>query len=382
MSEPLEPSSPTSVRPAGLVRGLCGLLATVLLLPGATSAAQDETSDWEAHVQRVFADYDRDDAPGMTVAVVRAGEVVVARGFGLASLEHGVPNDADTVFRIASVSKQFTAACIALLELDGELSMADEVREHVPELPDYGVSLQVAHLVHHISGLRDYIEIPYERGGSIEHVTPEQSLAQLAEEQELRFVPGERFEYSNSNYLLLGLIVERVSGKPLPVFAQERIFGPLGMENTHFQERHDRVVPGRAFGYAPLSAADDTSGTGFRLDITTIDHVGDGGVFTTVGDLAKWDANFYEPKVGGPEFLDLIHSAAFLNDGSEHRYAFGLILGRMGERPTVSHSGSWVGYRAELTRFPEERLTVICLANRADVDPTGLCQQLARGLLD
>jgi CubicO group peptidase (beta-lactamase class C family) len=348
------------------------LLVSTLLAP----APQDAVPGWMSRTEEILRDYDRLDAPGMSIAVIKDGEVLVADGYGLAGLEHGVPNEPTTIFRIGSTSKQFTAACIALLEIEGELSVAQDVRDYVPELPDYGVPLRIYHLIHHTSGIRDYVNILVESGRSLEGVTPEQSLADIAAEKELRFTPGDRWEYSNSNYLLLGLIVARVSGQSLKNFAHERLFEPLGMRNTHFHDRHDHVVRKRAFGYSP--GADGK----FALDITTMDHVGDGGLFTTVKDLALWDANFYDPEVGGPEFLELMHTVGSLNNGSDLTYAFGLMINDDGGRRTVSHGGSWVGYRAEMLRFPDERLTVICLANRGDVNPVSICRQIAEAFLD
>jgi CubicO group peptidase (beta-lactamase class C family) len=348
---------------------LClALAATPAPLP------QDDVPAWLSRAEEVLLDFDRDDAPGMTVAIVHDGELLFAEGFGLAGLEHGVPNAADTVFRIGSTSKQFTAACIALLALEGKLALEDDVRAHVPELPDRGVHIEVQDLVHHTSGIQDYVNILVKEGRALEGVTPAESLADIAA-AELLFAPGEHWEYSNSNYLLLGFIVERVSGKPLREFAHERIFEPLGMTSTHFHDRHDHVVPNRAFGYSPVDGA-------FRLDITTMDHVGDGGVFTTVEDLARWDANFYDPVVGGPELLELRHRVGTLADGTPHGYAFGLSVAELDGRRVVSHGGSWVGYRAEMMRFPEERLTVICLASRGDANPTGIARAIAAGFLE
>ncbi len=311
----------------------------------------------------------------MSVALIRDGEVVFARGYGLAVMEHGIPNDPATIFRIGSTSKQFTAACIALLVLEGNLNVQDEVRKHFPELRSYGEPLRIQHLIHHTSGIRDYIGLLRLAGHPLEGVAPEESLVAIARQESLLFSPGERFEYSNSNYLLLGEIVARVSGQSLAAFAQERIFDPLKMSSTHFHDRHDHVVPGRTFGYSPADGE-------FALDITTFDHVGDGGVFTTVEDLALWDANFYEPKVGGPAFLELMHTRGRLNDGTELGYAFGLFLGDHRGHPSVSHGGAWVGYRAELMRFPERRMSVVCLANRGDVNPTLLCARVADRLLE
>lgn len=356
------------------------MITTALALTASFAPAQeDAVPAWLARAEEVLRDFDRDDAPGMSVAIIQDGELLFAEGFGLASLEHAVPNTSTTIYRIGSTSKQFTAACIALLELEGELSVGEPVRKYVPELPEYAAGIEIQHLVHHTSGIKDYVNILVDAGRSLEGVTPERSLADIAAEKELRFTPGDRWEYSNSNYLLLGFIVQRVSGKSLKEFAHERLFAPLGMTNTHFHDHHDHVVRNRAFGYSPSK---EPHGSEFVLDITTLNHVGDGGVFTTVEDLALWDANFYDPRVGGPELLELMHTVGLLNDGSEHGYAFGLRVADIQGRPSVSHGGSWVGYRAEMLRFPDERLTVICLANRGDVNPSQICRQIAAAFFE
>lgn len=341
------------------------LLAFLAGVPGA-----DELTD---RVDEVFAAYDTDDAPGMSVAVLRDGQTLYARGYGLASLEYGIPNGPETVFRIGSTSKQFTATCIAMLALRGELDLDADVRTWFPAMHEYESPVTVRHLVHHTSGIRDYIELETLAWGRGELcVTPQQSIAAIERQRGLAFAPGERYQYSNSNYLLLGEIVRRVSGETLAEFAEARVFGPLGMENSHYQDRHDRVVANRAFGYS------QGPGGEWRLDITTLDHVGDGSVFTTVRDLALWDANFYGNRLeGGEELLPLMHTTGVLNDGSELDYAFALGIDTYRGLRTVSHGGAWVGYRAQMTRFPDQRFTVICLANRSDVNPSTLCLRVA-----
>ena len=336
-------------------------LAAVLL---ATSSQSDPSTVAPDRIDAVFAEFDTSDEPGMSVGVYREGEIVYARGFGLASLEHAVPNGPGTVFRIGSVSKQFTAACIALLVLRGELDLDDDVREHVPELWEVEPPVTIRHLVHHTSGVRDYIAIAMLGGGRTrDYITPQDSLDAIARQRATAFEPGTDWQYSNSNYFLLGVIVERASGLTLAEFAREELFEPLGMERTHFQDRATRVVPNRAWGYSPTRG-------GWLLDITNLDHVGDGSVFTTVEDLAKWDTMFAEcPLAEGEALLELLHTTGRLADGEDTRYAFGLAVEEWRGYRTVSHGGGWVGYRADLLRVPELGLTVVCLANRGDVDP-------------
>ncbi len=354
-----------------------GLLGIALV---ASLGVQDTAGPSVAEqLDAVFLDYARDDMPGMAVAVIHRGRVIHANGFGMANLEHGVPNTPETIYRIGSTSKQFTAMCIAMLHLQGELDLDDDIRKHLPELPELDTQVTIRHLVHHTSGLPDYPGLHMMEGVGIkDHVTPSITYARLTDVTELNFEPGTQFAYSNSNYFLMSQIVQRVTGKTLREFAHASIFQPLGMDSTHYHDRHDELVPGRADGYS--RDADDI-GT-WRKDNTTWDHVGDGGVFTTVLDLAKWDANFSDNQLaGGQELIELVLTQGELEDGTKLPYAFGLGHGEYLGKATISHSGGWVGFRAEMIRFPKQQLSVVVLSNCGSADPSHLAQQLARKLL-
>lgn len=351
------------------------MLATTLLSLLPLAAPQD-AEDLATIVSRQVARYDSETEPGVAVGVIRSGELVFADGFGLASLEHGVPISADTVFRIASVSKQFTACCVAMLALEGRVDLEADVRTYFPEMRAYPTPIRVRDLVHHTSGIRDYPTLHSLAGEDPEdHVSPEESFAAIFRQRSLCFEPRSRYRYSNSNDLLLGELVRRVSGQSLGAFADERIFEPLGMTSTSYQEEATRVVRNRAWGYAP-------SGDAFVLSITSWDHVGDGSVFTTVRDLARWDAFLERGHLpSGEELLGLMHSTEPLADGTPGDYAFGLALGDYRGVRSVQHSGGWVGFRTMLMRFPDQRLTLVCLANRADGDPGAVCRGIADELL-
>ncbi len=332
------------------------LLGVLLIALAAPPFAEAQDIDLDASaIDALFAEWDRTASPGCSLAVIHEGEIVYARGYGMANLDWGIANSPTTVFRIGSTSKQITAACIALLRLDGALSLDDEIQEYVPEMPRYERPITVRHLVHHTSGVRDYLSL-MSYAGRREHdwYTTEEAVEIIARQKSLNFLPGEQYTYSNSGYLLLGVIVERVSGKTLREFAQERIFDPLGMRHTHYHDDHTEVVSGRALGYSPADEG------GIRIDVTTLDMVGDGGVFTTVEDFFLWDQNFYHGEVGGPRFLKLIQTPGVLNDGESLDYAFGLGVGKYRGLRTVSHSGGFAGYGAQLIRFPEQRFSVIC----------------------
>ncbi|HEX9426336.1 MAG TPA: serine hydrolase domain-containing protein, partial [Candidatus Polarisedimenticolia bacterium] len=269
-------------------------------------------------------------------------------------------------------SKQFTAASIALLEQQGKLSLDDDLRKYVPEIPAYKRPITLRHLLHHTSGLRDYLDLMTLAGLRTEDVsTDDDALRLLARQKETNFPPGDEHLYCNSGFFLLSIVVKRVTGQPLREFARANIFEPLGMRSTRFHDDHTKIEPGRTTGYQPLE------GGGFRIDMSNYEQTGDGSVFTNVEDLARWDANFYDPKVGGAPLLKTLQTRGTLNDGSSIDYALGLYLDDYRGLHRVSHGGSWAGYRAELARFPDQHFSVACLCNLGTASPSGLAMKVA-----
>ena len=315
-----------------------------------------------ARVDSLFSDLDRVDSPGCAVGVYSAGEVLFAKGYGMASLEHGVPLSPRSVLNIASVAKQFTALAVVLLARRGELSLDDPVRDHVPELPAYAAPVTVRHLIHHTSGLRNNVALLRLVRGQVEEDSEEVTLSLLAWQDGLNFEPGEHWMYSNPGYTLLARIVERVSGQSFREFTDREIFDPLGMTSTGFLG--PLTTGGRALAYEPHG----TNGYGVRVPTHTL--LGTGGLYTTVEDLAKWDRNFYEKDVGGREGIALMHAPGRLNSGRETAYAFGFRPGRYRGLRTVGHSGGDPGYAAMLLRFPDERLSVAVLCNATFPTPS------------
>lgn len=346
------------------------LLAVLCLLAPAPASAQLADSVRQ-RVDQIFAGYDRTDAPGCAVGLYRNGVIVHARGYGMANLELGVAIRPSTVFDIGSTSKQFTAFSIALLEQDGRLSQDDPVRRYLPELGDYANGITIRQIVHHTSGIRDYLTLMSLAGVRFDDVTTDQdALDLITRQQAANFPPNTEFLYSNSGYFLLSTIVERVSGKNLRSFAQERIFDALGMRHTHYHNDHTMIVPERATGYSP-------QGTGYGIDMSGFEQTGDGGVFTTVEDLILWDQNFSHGRVGGLELVAAQQAPAVLESGRTLDYAGGLVVAPYRGLPAVRHGGSWAGYRAELLRFPQERFSVAVLCNRGDADPSQLADRVA-----
>ena len=325
-------------------------------------------------VDVLFAEWDKPDSPGCALAIIQDGEIVYRRGYGYADLEHDVPITPASVFDIASTSKQFTATCIAILARQGMLSLDDDIRKHIPEMPAYAVPITIRHLIHHTSGIRDYLTLMELAGMRYENEYPDEEVIELISRQkELNFEPGEKYLYSNTGYFLLGEIVKRAAGKSLRAFAEEWIFAPLGMKKTHYHDDFTEIVKERAVGYSSKKDG------GFRIDISIFDVVGDGCVYTTVEDLYLWDQNFYHNLVGnyGQDLIREITTPGRLNDGEEQDYAFGLAIENYRGLDLISHSGDWAGYRSEMIRFPEQRFSVICLANFGGIEPSGLAKRIA-----
>jgi CubicO group peptidase (beta-lactamase class C family) len=328
-------------------------------------------------IDAVFARYNRSDAPGCAVGVYQNGAITYAMGYGSANLEYGVPITANTPFISGSVAKQFTAAAIALLVEQGRISLDDDVRKYIPELPDYGTRVTIDHLVHHTSGLRDFWALVGVSGMRYDDGYTAGDVIRLAARQkQLNFPPGSEYAYSNTGYVSLGVIVQRVTGKSLREFAAEEIFKPLGMNSTHYHDDHTMMVPGRAAAYSPLS------GGGWRIDIWNNDIVGQGGLITTVTDLQKWDENFYTGKVGGPAFLKRQLQQGKLTNGSVLSYAFGLTVTEYRGLPLVEHSGSSGGYRTIISRFPAQHTSVVALCNSSTINPTALGHSVADVVLE
>ena len=323
-------------------------------------------------VDKLFANFDRPGSPGCALGIIKDGQFVYSRGYGSANLDYDIPLSADSVFYIASTSKQFTAASVVLLAQQGKVSLDDNIRKYLPEIPDYGTPITIRHLLHHISGIRDYLALWDLAGERYEDVhSTADAIAIIGRQKKLNFNPGEEWLYSNSGYLLLAEIVKRASGRSLKEFAQENIFGPLGMTNTHFHDDRSVIVKNRVISYLIGPKGE------FRTHTSNFELVGDGGLMTSVTDLGKWDRNFYEPLVGGRELVSQMQTPGKLSSGQVLDYAFALRIGKYKGLRTISHGGSLAGYRTELLRFPDQRFSVICLCNVENANPPRLAAQVA-----
>jgi CubicO group peptidase (beta-lactamase class C family) len=329
--------------------------------------------DLTGRVDKLFAAWNKPDSPGCAVAVIKDGRIVYERGYGMANLEYDIPISPTTVFYIASTSKQFTAASVALLAQRGKLTLAEPIRKYVPELPAVYDGITIRHLIYHTGGIRDFQTLLDVQGRTDDVNTERDIIELLARQKALNFKPGDQFEYCNSGYFLLGVVVKRVSGKSLREFADENIFKPLGMSNTHFHDDRTMIVKNRATGYVPLRRG------GYGVHMTNYDTVGNAGVMTTVEDLFLWDQNFYENKLGGGhDFIAGLLTPGTLNNGERLSYAYGLQLGEYKGLRTIKHDGGFAGFVTEMLRFPDRKFTVICLANvRGTIDSTALVYQVA-----
>ena len=317
-----------------------------------------------AAVDAIFADLNEFPVPGCALGVVRGGELVFGRGYGMANLEHDIPITTESVFRTGSVSKQFTAAVVVIAVMDGHLSLDDPLRKWIPELPDYGQPLTVLHALNHTSGLRDYLTLMRLRGlRGDDFYTGEELIAVQVRQEELNFPPGTEFLYSNSGYFLLTEAVARAVGKPFKEYAEEVVFGPLGMTYSHFHDDHDHIVPRRADGYAPLP------GGGFRTSMTTLDMIGDGGVYTSIEDMVHWVHALATDglRIG---LTAMLETRGVLTSGEQIDYAMGQTHGEYRGLATVGHGGSFVGFRADVLRFPSEDTNIVTLCNRSDGNPS------------
>jgi CubicO group peptidase (beta-lactamase class C family) len=332
----------------------------------------------QQRVDQIFAVFGKAGSPGCALGVIRDGNFIYRKGYGTASLELGVPLSSQSVFYMGSISKQFTAAGVVLAAEQGFLSLDDDVRKYIMELPDYGHAITLRQMLHHTSGLRDFLTLLDMSGRHDSDLHSSAEMIDLiARQKGLNNIPGDEFIYSNTNYFLLGEVVKRATKKSLAEFAAENIFKPLGMAHTRFYDDHTLVVPGR------VSAYESGSGGNFLVDWSTnFDTVGAGGLMSSVNDLLLWDQNFYENKLGKGTLLKELQTRGVLNNGKQIHYALGLEVGTYRGLPIVEHGGALFGYRTEILRFPKQRFTVVSLCNLASADPTSLSRSVADVFLE
>jgi CubicO group peptidase (beta-lactamase class C family) len=345
------------------------VLFLIISAGSALLGADDKARD----VNQLFGMFEKPRSPGCSVGVIRYGNFIYKRSFGYASLELGVPLTPASVFYLASISKQFTAASIVLAAEQGHLSLDDDVRKYLPELPDYGYHITLRQMLHQASGFRDFLDLVFiSRRNAADLDSPAEILKLIARQKGLNNVPGAEWVYSNSNYFLLGQVMRRATGKSLAEFANENIFQPLGMTHTLFYEDNTVVVRNRVPAY------DAGSKGNFLVDwSTSYQIVGGGGLMSSVDDLLFWDRNFYTNTLGKRTLPIELQTKGVLNNGNQIDYALGLSLGNYRGLPIVEHNGALFGYHAAFLRFPQQRFSAIVLCNLASTSPEALARKIA-----
>ena len=343
-----------------LLSGCSFLLVTFfLLVSGAYSQPQEPAT---SQVDSLFARWDNPNSAGAAIAIISDGEVLYKKGYGMANLDHGIPNTPSTIYDIASVSKQFAGMAIAMLHLSEDISLDANINSYVPEVPNFGKPITVRHLVHHTSGLRDWPGTLAIGGWRFDDIISfDQILRMIWKQKELNFEPGDRYSYSNTGYNLLAETVTRVSGKSFRDWTQEHMFMlALGMTNSHFHDDHQMIVKNRAQAYR--KEAD-----GYKMIPNGLTAMASSSLYTNVDDLIKWVLNFETQEVGGDAVISLMHEQGVLNNGEEIAYAFGNSVSTYKGLKRVAHSGGWAGFNTYLVRFPDVRFSVIVLSNAGDL---------------
>jgi CubicO group peptidase (beta-lactamase class C family) len=355
------------------IRRMSLVIPSVAAAASIASGQQSASADLAPRVDSIFARF-TPSTPGCGAGVGKDGRMLYTHGYGAANLEYGVPNTDSTVFESGSVAKQFTASALVLLAQDGKLSLEDDIRKYLPEVPEFdGQRITIRNLLTHTSGLRDQWGLLgiLGRGPGTQVHSAMTTLDLVAHQKMLNFPPGSEYLYSNTGYALAGLIVQRVSGKSLSEFTQERLFRPLGMTHTQWRDDFTRVVPNRATAYSGNQA------NGFHTDMPFTNMVGNGGLLSTMDDLLRWNENLDHPTVGGGAYVDAMQTRMHLTNGRTISYALGLEVQDYQGIREVSHGGSTAGYRTFLARFPDQHVSVAVWCNYAGANAGALAHQVA-----
>jgi CubicO group peptidase (beta-lactamase class C family) len=323
-------------------------------------------------IDQLLAPWSRPGFPGAVVAVVRDGEALHERGYGLANLEYDIPATPRTVFRLGSMAKQFTAFAVAILAERGDLALDDDIRDYLPEVPELGWTISIRNLLDHTSGLREQFNLLALAGyGLDDAITGDQILRLIGRQRELNFRPGEEYSYCNTGYVLLAEIVSRVTGEPFPDWMAEHVFEPLGMTSTRFTDGATEIIPGRAYAY-------DYGETGGLVKMDrSLSVYGSGGLYSTCDDLLKWVRNFEDGRTGGEAVLERMQQQDTLNNGDTIAYAFGNQVGKRNGLRVFSHGGMVGGFKCWLERFPDQRFAVIVLSNMRTLWPDEIAARVS-----
>lgn len=321
-------------------------------------------------VDQVFLPWDNSNTPGAAVAIIKNGSVVYQNTYGSANLEYDLPITKKSVFMTGSVAKQFTAFSIMLLEQEGKLSLDDDIRKYIPEVPDFGHTITLKHLANHTSGFREEAVLAGMMGWlESDVVTTEQILKVISKQKALNFKPGEQYMYCNTGYTLLAEVVSRVSGQTFATYAKENIFDPLKMRNTEFFDDYQKIIKNKAYSYYP-------SGNGFKKSILNDANPGSSGLLTTIEDLSLWVLNFQNHKIGNAAIFKKMATKGVLNNGESTNYGLALERSTYKGLSEIGHGGAIGGFRARIATFPEQDFAVIVIANTSSIHPYHIPNQI------
>lgn len=345
-------------------------LSTVLLLAFHTHiSAQKDLETQLQQVDSLFSNWAKPSSPGASIGIYSEGSLIYSQGYGMSNLEYDIPIKSNSIFHVASISKQFTDFAILLLEEEGKLSIEDDIRKYMPEIHDFGKKITIRHLMYHTSGIRDQWQLLAIAGWRLDDVvTKAQIMKMILGQRELNFEPGSKYSYSNSGYSILARIVEKVSKKPFAKFASERIFKPLGMEDTHVHDDHEMIVPRRTYSYKP-------SGAGYKKEVLSFANDGATSLFTTAEDMGKWMNNMLHPDLG-KSFVPSMRTKGKLNNGEEINYGLGQSVGIYKGLNYAGHGGSDAGFRSYVRWYPEYDFGVVVLSNLSSFDPNWKVNQI------
>jgi CubicO group peptidase (beta-lactamase class C family) len=323
-----------------------------------TISAQSIPDSTIKKIDKLFAQWDNANSPGCVVGIVRNDSLIFAKGYGMANLEYGIRITPETIFHMASVSKQFTAYAIVLLAKQGKLNLDDDVRKYLPWFPDLKEKITIRHLLNHTSGIRDQWQLLAISGTRLDDVITQEHIVKiLSKQQALNFKPGEQYSYSNSGYTMAAEIVKSVTGQSLRKFADSAIFKPLGMRNTHFHDDCTEIVKNRSYSY---QRRDSTS---FSNSILSYSNAGATSLFTNINDISRWIMNFYHPAIRDQKDIALLADKGKLNNGKETSYGLGISVEPYKGWRQYSHSGGDAGYRTYLTVFPDLKMGFAVFSN-------------------
>ncbi|MGZ3928381.1 MAG: serine hydrolase domain-containing protein [Mucilaginibacter sp.] len=324
-------------------------------------------------IDSLFKQWDNTTGPGFAIGIVRNDSLIYAKGYGMANLEYSLPITPETIFHMASVSKQFTAYSIVLLARQGKLNLDDDIRKYLTWFPDLKVKITVRQLLNHTSGIRDQWQLLAIAGTRLDDViTQDQVVKILSKQQALNFPPGNEYSYSNSGFTMLAEIVRSVTGKSLRKFTDSAIFNPLGMNNTHFHDDYTEIVPNRSYSYQ------QTSNGHFANAVLSYSVAGATSLFTNVDDMSKWVINFYDHKAGDQKDIEQLTKKGILNNGKVQDYALGIASDKFNGQIRYSHNGADAGYRTSVSVFPDLKMGFIVFSNLGDANPSEKADQIAR----